>query len=96
MALELAPTATAWDQVREPAAAGWPRAVEVLLAQGPAAARSWLVVTVGLDDEAPLVRRALVEYCRAAANGDAERVERAANVVRRLGVPAELRAVFAQ
>lgn len=96
VALELAPTATAWDQVRQPAVAGWPRAVEVLLAQGPAAARPWLVVTVGLDEAAPLVRRALVEYCRAAANGDGLRVEQAAQVVRRLGVPEELRAVFAQ
>jgi hypothetical protein len=34
------------------------------------------------------------DYCRAAAHDDTERMSRAKAVVRRLGVPGELRPVF--
>ncbi len=73
----------------------WDKGVEVLLREGPAAARPWFSIAVGVDEQPPLVRRAVLDYCEAAVAADTGRMERVKLVVRRLGAPAELRRVFA-
>jgi Zn-dependent protease with chaperone function len=95
-AAELAPDAETWDDAQQRFAAGWPRGVEVLLRDGPAAARPWLALALAADDEPPLVRRAIHEFCRAAAAAEPVRVEQAKLVVQRLGVPAGLEPVFGE
>jgi Zn-dependent protease with chaperone function len=94
-ASEMAPEARDWESARVAfAAQAWPRGVEVLLQQGPAAARPWFTLALDADPRAEVWRRAVSDYCRAAAHDDTERMSRAKAVVRRLGVPAELRPVF--
>ena len=96
VAASIVPDARDWASVAATVVPrAWSEGIEVLLREGPAAARPWLAIAVGVDEEAPLVRRAILEYCRAAAAPDPDRMERVKLVVRRLGVPSELQGVFA-
>ena len=97
VAQALAPAATDWASAKDqlwPAA--WTRGVDVLLAQGPAAARPWLAMALGAVDEASPLQRAVLGWCEAAANGDPDRMAAINDVVRRLGVPPRLAPAFAQ
>lgn len=92
--LELAPQAADWDAARARLAGAWQRGVEVLLRDGPAAARPWFSLALDADPDAAAWQQAVHDYCRAASHEDLDRMEEAREVVRRLGVPAELRDVF--
>lgn len=95
VAAALAPEARDWQTVEEHLVnEAWRTGVETLLREGPAAARPWLSIAVGVASDPATIRRTILDYCRAAAAGDAERMERAKLVVRRLGVPPELDRVF--
>lgn len=94
VAKSIAADAKTWEQAQAAARAAWPTAVAVLRRDGPAAAASWMDVVVGVDDHPELVRQTLRTYCRAAADLDSERMTKAAQVIRRLGVPAGLEQVF--
>ena len=94
-ALELAPRTRTWQQARrrlDPVA--WQRGQQVLLAEGPAAARPWLSVAVAVMRTPSPTQLAIYEYCRAADEHDPETMARLTAIIRRLGVPRELDAVF--
>lgn len=85
-----------WEQLRPRfASEGWRRGVEVLVQQGPAAARPWMALATEDAERSPL-RRCVLLFCEAAVDADLERMEALAAQVRALGVPAELAAVFAR
>jgi Zn-dependent protease with chaperone function len=91
----LAPAAADWPTARAalwPAA--WQRGEDVLLAQGPAAARPWLSLALGAADHATPLQRALLGWSEAAADGDPERMAAIGEVVRALGVPPRLERAF--
>ncbi|MBL8748842.1 MAG: M48 family metalloprotease [Planctomycetes bacterium] len=91
VATEIAPDATDWESARrEIEGKAFPRALEVLRANGPAAAAPWFALAREVD-ESPLCG-ALHEFCR--ATDDVHR-EKARRVVRRLGPPPGLEGVFA-
>ncbi len=93
----LAPEAADWPAARAalwPAA--WQRGEDVLLAQGPAAARPWLALALGAADHATPLHRALLGWCEAAADGDPDRMAAIGDVVRALGVPPRLQRAFAE
>jgi Zn-dependent protease with chaperone function len=93
----VAPEATDWPTAKAalwPAA--WTRGEDVLLAQGPAAARPWLAMALGAVDVATPLQRALLGWCEAAADGDPDRLAAIGDVIRRLGVPPRLARAFAQ
>ena len=95
--LALAPAAADWPTARAalwPAA--WQRGEDVLLAQGPAAARPWLSLALGAADHATPLQRALLGWSEAAADGDPERMAAIGDVVRALGVPPRLQRAFAE
>ena len=93
-ALELAPNATTWPEAQAALVpAAWSRGVSVLLRDGPAAARPWFALALEAGD-GPLVQGAIYDFCAAAADNDPERMNEAAAIVRRLGPPPELAAVF--
>lgn len=97
VAKALAPDATDWTTARSALWPGaWDRGVEVLLAQGPAAARPWLAMALGAVDEATPLQRAVLGWCEAAADGDPDRMAAIGDVVRQLGVPPRLAPAFAQ
>ncbi|MCA8963321.1 MAG: M48 family metalloprotease [Planctomycetes bacterium] len=94
-AAEFAPQARDWSSVAATVVPQtWDKGVEVLLREGPAAARPWFSIAVGVAEDPPLVRRAVLDYCEAAAATDTDRMERVKLVVRRLGAPVELQRVF--
>jgi hypothetical protein len=83
-----------WETLRpQLAAEGYRRGVEVLLHEGPAAARRWFSLATEDAGRSPL-RRCLLIYCEAAADNDPGRMAAASAQVRRLGCPAELEPVF--
>lgn len=97
VAQALAPTATDWASAKAALWPGaWTRGVDVLLAQGPAAARPWLAMALGAVDTATPVQRALLGWCEAAADADPDRMAAIGDVVRQLGVPPRLEPAFAQ
>lgn len=71
----------------------WPRGMEILLSQGPAAARPWLAFAVEADPM-DLTKRLVFEYCRAAYEQRPERMEQVSELVARHGIPPELTGVF--
>jgi len=94
VAASIAGNATDWDTaVRSYAQHAWPRGLEVLLSQGPAAARPWLALAVEAEPR-DLTKRLVFEYCRAADEQLPERMEQATEILIRRGVPAELASVF--
>ena len=94
-ALELAPGARQWADVeRQLVPAAWERGERVLLAQGPAAARTWFSLAIfALPDPTP-VEYAIHDFCQAAADGQPELTHRLAHIIKRLGVPEKLEPVF--
>lgn len=77
---------------------GYQRGVEVLRAEGPAAARPWFALSAAAvegDRQARVLHHLLWEFCRAADEGDTERLQQVRAVLQRRGVPAELQGVFA-
>lgn len=95
-ARKLAPDADSWAAAEPLLRAGaWPRAVEVMLAEGPAAARPWLDLAVAATPDAPVRLRAIAAFADAAADNDPERMAALKLIVQRLGVPEALRPVFA-
>lgn len=94
-ARELAPTAQDWRTARAAFANGWSRAEQVLLAEGPAAARPWFAMALNGTEAPSDLQRALYAFCYAAAEPDPERLQSLKEVVRRLGVPSALAPVFA-
>jgi hypothetical protein len=96
VAAELAPGATDFVTARTAFPAGWRRGRRVLLEQGPAAARPWFALALDSESRPDDLQRALHAYCAAAAAEDPERMEAIRRIVVEIGVPAELRAVFAE
>ena len=93
-AATLAPAGGDWRQLAPRIATpAWQRGVEVLVAQGPAAARAWIALSLGEGATDP-VRASVLLYCEAAQQNDLDRMERIAAHVRSLGVPQELVPVF--
>ena len=85
-----------WEQLQPRLAAeGWRRGIEVLVSDGPAAARPWMSLATEDEARSPL-RRCVLLFCEAAVNADLEGMDAAAAQVRALGVPTELASVFAQ
>ncbi|MFY9340956.1 MAG: hypothetical protein WAT39_00610, partial [Planctomycetota bacterium] len=68
---------------------------DTLVAEGPAAARPWFAMAIGALDAPTSLQRAITGYCDAAADNDTARMAAIAAVVRRLGPPERLQAVFA-
>jgi hypothetical protein len=94
-AVEIAPDATNWASARPRFAVGaWRRGVDTLLANGPAAARRWFALAAEVDDDDRVMRHLLYEFCRAADEGDTQRVRETRDLVRRRGVPKGLEVVF--
>jgi hypothetical protein len=93
-AVTLAPAGGDWRDVQPRIAKeAWLRGTEVLVAQGPAAARSWIALAVGRGPQDPL-RESVLLYCNAAQKNDLATMERLTAHVRSLGVPTELAPVF--
>lgn len=96
-AVELAPDAHDWASASPRFAAnGWARGEQVLLTRGPAAARPWFALALAADPTPTDVERAVYAFCAAAADEQPERMEECKLQVRRLGIPASLRPVFAE
>jgi Zn-dependent protease with chaperone function len=95
-AAELAPAATDFAAARSAFAGAWRRGERVLLEQGPAAARPWFALAIDSEAQPDDLQRALHAFCSAAASEDPERMEAIRRVVVEIGVPASLRAVFAE
>lgn len=92
---EVVPGATDWATARAAfGGAAFDRGVAVLLRDGPAAARPWFALASEGRGEDSLLRQQLYEMCRAAGDGDAERVEAVRAVIRRRAVPPELEPVL--
>lgn len=73
---------------------GWRRGEDILLANGPAAARPWFAMVLSAASDPTAVQRAVLGYCDAAAEADTVRMAAIAAVVRDLGVPPRLEPVF--
>ncbi|MGE3173337.1 MAG: M48 family metalloprotease [Planctomycetota bacterium] len=83
-----------WDELwPELAEGGWQRGVETLLRDGPALARPWFALAA-LGPSPSALRRSLLLFCEAAADGDVERMGALQAHVRELGCPPELMPVF--
>jgi len=94
-AAEVAPAARDWREAAPRfAEGGWRRGVEVIVADGPAAARPYFALAAAGGGDR-VMRALLYAYCRAAADGDGRRMTEAREIVRRRGVPAGLEAMFA-
>ena len=91
---ELAPASTDWAGAQAALAPAWARGEQVLLASGPAAARPWFAMALGVLDAPSPVLRAVHAYCEAASDNEPERMAAIAAIVRRLGAPPPLAAVF--
>ena len=90
-AVEIAPLAEDWDAARAGIEANaWARGIEVLRSRGASAAAPWFSLASQVDTS--VLCGAILDYCR--ATDDARR-EQAKAVVRRVGVPPGLEAVFA-
>lgn len=90
-AIAIAPDATDWDTAQAAIEArAFVRGTEVLRASGPAAAAPWFALADEVRNDA--LCGAIHDYCAAT---DDDRREEARRVVRRLGVPPGLEAVFA-
>ncbi|MBL8732597.1 MAG: hypothetical protein JNN13_09545, partial [Planctomycetes bacterium] len=72
------------------AAAAWPRAIEQLREHGPAAARPWTSLTVGMQERPTDLQRAIAAYCEAAVAEDTAEMHRIRAVLRRTQLPPEL------
>jgi len=84
-----------WSEIEQKLVdGGWRRGVEVLLAQGPSAARPWFALVLHGEDPSPL-QRCVAAYCDAARNADPATMERYQRHLQRLGVPPQLAPVFA-
>lgn len=93
--LELAPESRNWATIEEqliPAA--WERGEQVLLAEGPAAARPWFSLAVYAMPTPTPTEYAINDYCRAVADKDAVLTQRLAQIIKRLGPPPSLEPVF--
>lgn len=93
-AATIAPDATAWEAARARFDAAWPRGVEVLLANGPAAARPWFAIAAEAGGPDRILRHLLFAFCRAAADADTEQMDQVRAILQWRGVPAELEPVF--
>jgi hypothetical protein len=97
VANQLAPDARDWPTARAAFdATGWRRGEQVLLTNGPAAARPWFSLANEANERPSPIELAIEVYCDAVAEGDFERRDRALAIVHRLGVPAGLEAAFTQ
>ncbi|MEZ6036828.1 MAG: M48 family metalloprotease [Planctomycetota bacterium] len=86
-----------WKQLHERLApAAWQRAETELIAFGPAAARRWFALALMTEPAPSRLQLAIEAYCAAAADNDPDRTAALAAIVRRLGVPPSLSAVFAE
>ncbi|MCU0862713.1 MAG: M48 family metalloprotease [Planctomycetes bacterium] len=95
-ATALAPAATDFASARAGFVGGWRRGERVLIEQGPAAARPWFALALEGEPQPDDLQRGLHAYCAAAAAEDPERMEAVRRELVRIGVPASLRAVFAE
>lgn len=95
----LAPEARDWTSAAPRfAEAGFRRGTEVLLAEGPAAARPWFALSASAvegDRQARVLHHLLWEFCRASDEGDTERLQQVRDVLQRRGVPPGLESVLA-
>ncbi|MCK5940960.1 MAG: M48 family metalloprotease, partial [Planctomycetes bacterium] len=92
---QLQPGLRDWDSVeRALVPAAWQRGEQVLLRDGPAAARPWLSLALTAMPSPTTTQLAVHAFCRAAADQDPDRMLRAARIVLRLGVPPGLAPVF--
>lgn len=92
VAAELAPGATDWQAARTAYGGAFARGVDVLLKQGPGAARPWFSLALEVDDS--LLCRQLYELCRAVRDNDGERAAAVREVIQRRPVPEELQPVL--
>lgn len=94
-ATAVAPTATDWSTA-QPAFAevAFERGKQVLRADGPTAARPWLLLAADARPDDRTGRGLLHEYCRAAADGEPERMGEVRELLLRHGVPPGLEPVF--
>lgn len=95
VAAAMGPAAADWDAARAALEPAWARGEQVLLAQGPAAARPWFSLALGAIVRPTALQRAVHAYCDAAADEQPERMAALAAIVRGLGVPQRLHPVFA-
>jgi Zn-dependent protease with chaperone function len=94
-AVAVAPEATEWALAQPAfAEAAFARGRQVLLADGPSAARPWLLLAADARPEDRTGRGLLYEYCKAAAEGEPERMGEVRDLLLRHGVPAGLEPVF--
>ena len=94
-ALELAPGCRDWQAAEHALVpAAWRRGEQLLLERGPAAAYPSFALATMVAAEPSTVELAIYRYCRAAADGEADTVERLVAIIRRLGPPASLARVF--
>lgn len=91
----IAPHATNWAEAQPVfAEVAFARGREVLLAEGPAAARPWFLLAADAAPQDRTGRLLLHEYCRAAAAGEPERMGEVRQLLLRHGVPPDLEPVF--
>ncbi len=94
-ALALAPDGRDWAAAEaQLLPAAWQRGEQVLLAEGPAAARRWFALAVSVLPAPTPTEYAIYDFCKAAADGNGELMDRLASIIKRRGVPARLEAVF--
>ena len=92
-AFELMPQGGEWERIREPLAkAAWERGTDILLREGPAAARPWLALATEAPDAGPL-QETLWRWSEAAAEGDSDRFERLRAHLATMELPENLRGV---
>jgi Zn-dependent protease with chaperone function len=96
VAAELAPQATDFAAAQAGYRSAWSRGEQVLLAQGPAAARPWFALALEAEATPTDLQRAVHAFCSAANAKDPERMDEIRQVVQRLDVPERLRPVFAE
>jgi len=90
-AAQIVPDATDWASAAPRlAAAAWPQAIEQLREHGPAAARPWTSLTVGMQERPTDLQRAIAAYCEAAVAEDPAEMHRIRAVLRRTELPPEL------
>lgn len=94
-ALELDPDGRDWESAQaELLPAAWQRGEQVLLADGPAAARPWLALAVSVMPSPTPTEYAIYEFCRAAEEGDSDTMADLARIIKRRGAPPQLEPVF--
>lgn len=94
-ALELAPTSRDWATAEaQLMPAAWQRGEQVLLADGPVAARRWFALGLSVLAEPTATEYAIYDFCEAAKDGNIEVMDRLASIIRRNGVPPGLEEVF--